>query len=80
MTWSARVQPIKVGDTVQYSAAFLRSISCYTGHLPQARGKVMALQVISPDVTLAEVDWQDDEVPLKVNVRNLERVNERGVV
>jgi hypothetical protein len=78
MTWAARVQPIKVGDEVAYLASFLRSIACYTGHLAQARGKAPALQVISPDVTLAEADWQDDEVPLKVNVKNLVRTSEIG--
>ena len=79
MTWAARSQPIKVGDKVAYSAAFLRSIACFTGELPHGRGTVTALHVVSPEVILAEINWGGNpEIPTRVNVRNLSRVQERG--
>ncbi len=77
MTWTGRTQPINVGDTVRYSADWLRSTGNITGDLPFAKGTVTALQVLSPDVTLATIDWQNPDIPGKVNVRNLERINER---
>lgn len=79
MTWAERTQPIKTGDTVAYSAAFLRSIGCFTGELPQARGEVTGLVQLA-DVTLAEIDWHNDEIPARVNVKNLVRSTERGVL
>jgi hypothetical protein len=36
------------------------------------------LKVISPDVTLPEIDERNDDIPGKVNVLNLCRDNERG--
>ena len=79
MSWSSRTQPIKEGDNVAYSAAFLRSISAYTGDLPFARGIVTALKVLSPEVTLATVDWGGkQEIPTTINVKNLCRTNEGG--
>ena len=64
---------IEVGDMVRYRAGFLRSIGVHTGLLPQARGKVTELEPIGRSLVLAVVDWGDDEVPPKVNVKNLER-------
>jgi hypothetical protein len=78
MTWQSRTAPIQIGDKVAYSATFLRSTGNYTGPIPHARGTVTELKVLSPDVTLATVDWNDDEVPIRVNVKNLCRLNERG--
>jgi hypothetical protein len=79
MTWASRSRDIAVGDTVAYSAAWLRSTGQYTGDIPRAKGKVVDLTVLSPDVTLAIVDWGGNpEIPTRINVRNLCRVNERG--
>lgn len=78
MTWASRSRPIAVGDKVAYSAAWLRSTGQFTGDLPHARGTVTDLKVLSADVVLATVDWQNEEIPNRVNVRNLCRVNEKG--
>jgi hypothetical protein len=67
---------MKIGERVQYKAAFLRSTGQLTGALPNARGVVVALKPLGPETTLAEVLWDHDwfhEVPTRVNVANLER-------
>jgi hypothetical protein len=76
MTWRQRqkTQALQVGDTVAYSKQFLNSISCYTGDMPQARGKITALIPIG-EVTLAEIAWDLPDLPSRVNVKNLCHVN-----
>lgn len=74
--WAKRVTPIQIGDTVGYSKRFLQSTGQYTGDAPFARGKVVGLQQLSPDVTLAEIEWDTDDLPPRVNVRNLSTVRE----
>ena len=69
-SWAKRTQPIQVGDAVAYSKAFLQSIGCYTGDMPQARGKVTALVPIGQTV-LAEIEWDRPDLPGRVNVKNL---------
>jgi hypothetical protein len=66
---------IRSGDTVAYSAKFLRSISAYTGNLCFAHGKVKFLRRLSAGVFLARVDWDKPGVPGMVNVSNLVRVD-----
>jgi hypothetical protein len=79
MTWTRRTSPIKVGDRVAYSAAFLRSISCFAGDIPHGRGTVIALHPVCPEVILAEINWAGNaDLPAKVNVRSLCRVQDRG--
>lgn len=78
MSWQSRIEPIKVGDKVAYSAAFLRSISCFAGDLPQGRGTVRELEILSAEITLAVIDWHGADLPNKVNVRNLITVNALG--
>jgi hypothetical protein len=77
MRWEERARAIQPGDRVAYTPAWLRSTGTYSGDLPQAKGKVLGLQVISPDVTLAEIEWDRPDLPARVNVRNLCRVNSR---
>jgi hypothetical protein len=65
---------LRVGDRVKYGVAFLRSIACYTGPLPFARGPITELTKLGPTVTLATVAWDFDvahEIPERVNVANL---------
>ena len=77
MTWQERIKPIAVGDKVAYSASFLRSIAAYSAEIPHARGVVKELQTIG-ETTLAVIDWNNDEIPPRVNVANLARVGDRG--
>ena len=77
MTWQSRTAPISVGDQVAYSAAWLKSTGQHTGEIPFARGTVTALTVLSPETTIAVVDWGTDEIPAKVNVKNLCRVAQK---
>lgn len=79
MTWQSRTAPIKVGDKVAFSAAWLRSTCQHSGDIPHARGTVTALKVLGDDCTIATVDWGgNEEIPTKVHVKNLCRVKSRG--
>ena len=78
MSWAERARAIQVGDTVAYSAAFLRSIGTYTGDMPRARGTVTALVPVGSHVTLAEIDWDLPDLPTRVNVKNLCHVHGIG--
>lgn len=75
-SWRERTQKVQVGDTVGYSKAFLQSTGQYTGDAPFARGKVTALLQIGPDTTLAELDWDREGLPPRVNVKNLSTINQ----
>jgi hypothetical protein len=80
MTWASRSRAIAIGDHVAYSATWLHSTGQFTGDLPHARGVVTELKVLSPDVTLATVDWGGNpEIPTRINVKNLARIGERGI-
>jgi hypothetical protein len=69
-----RTQPIQVGDTVAYSKAFLQNTGQYTGDVPHARGKVTALVPLGKEITLAEIDWGNPDLPGRVNVKSLTTV------
>ena len=71
---------ISVGDKVAYSRAFLRSIACYTGPLPFARGVVKKIVKYSDSFILATIDWGSDDVPVRINVANLCKVGSVGFV
>lgn len=75
--WQDRVQPIKAGDKVAYSAAWLRSTGQYAGDIAHAKGIVTDLVPLG-ETTLAVVDWGNPDIPEKVNVRNLAVVGGRG--
>lgn len=74
--WKRRTQPIQVGDTVGYSKQFLQSTGQYTGEVPFARGRVIALHQIGNNVVLAEIDWNNDDLPPRVNAKNLSTVKQ----
>jgi hypothetical protein len=75
MSWTERTQPLKVGDIVAYRRQFLQSVSCFTGDIPRAKGKITALVPVGKELTLAEIEWDLPDLPTRVNVKNLCRVN-----
>jgi hypothetical protein len=79
MSWAERSKGIQVGDRVAYSAAWLRLTGQFTGDAPFARGIVTRLIPLG-QTTLAEIDWGNDELPAKVNVANLSRVTDKGII
>lgn len=79
MTWTSRTSPVKVGDMVMYSRQWLRSTGQFTGDICFAKGTVKELQPLG-EVVLAVIDWGGADLPEKVNVKNLSRVTERGVM
>lgn len=70
--------PVKifaVGDRVKFSAAWCNSTSQHTGPIPFARGKILNIKQYSPSFGIATIEWENDiadEIPTKVNTRNLE--------
>lgn len=64
---------LNVGDKVRYRTQFLRSIGCYSGPLPFARGEITAIKTHGSSFTLATINWKSPDVPETVNVFNLER-------
>ncbi len=73
MSWVDRVAPYKIGDIVQYSAAWLRNTGQYTGDVPRAKGKIVGIER-TPSYTIAEIEWDLPDIPTRVNVANLEKV------
>ena len=80
MSWGERTSPVKVGDTVMYSKAWLRSTGQFTGDICFAKGKVTGLKTLGKELVLAEIEWDKPDLPERVNVKNLSRVTERGVM
>ena len=59
----------------------MQSISCYTGDMPQEpEESITGLKTLSEDVVLATIDWGGLDLPEKVNVKNLSKVTERGIL
>jgi hypothetical protein len=77
--WAKHVASIEVGDRVCYSKRFLQSTGQYTGDAPQGRGTVTALVPLG-ETTVAEIDWNIPDLPKRVNVANLSRVTEKGIL
>jgi hypothetical protein len=69
---------VKVGDTVAYSKKFLQSVCQLTGPMPYARGQVVAMVPLRQTM-LAKIEWENDDLPDKVNTANLSLVRD-GVV
>jgi hypothetical protein len=61
---------LMVGDIVKYSRAFLQSTGMYTGSVPHASGKIINLSG-TKDFILATIEWNDPDLPKRVNVKNL---------
>jgi hypothetical protein len=71
------IMPLQIGDKVQYSAKFLRSISCYTGELPFAQGEITELTgKVGEEYRIATIRWINAFAPDKVNVANLVKIGE----
>lgn len=77
--WTSRTQAIAVGDRVCYSRRFLQSTGQLTGDTPHARGVVTAIVPLG-QTALAEIDWDNDNLPERVNVANLSRVTDKGIL
>jgi len=69
---------IKTGDKVAYKAAFLRSIGATCGELGHARGTVTGITEYGANFSLADIDWGSPDIPAKVNVGNLCKINGSG--
>ncbi|WP_422923201.1 hypothetical protein [Singulisphaera sp. PoT] len=66
-----------MGDTVRYSAQWLRSTGQYAGDICHARGEVTEIKPLG-ETTLATIAWDTPNIPERVNVANLEKTRQRG--
>lgn len=68
---------MNAGQRVKYSTQWLKSIGCYTGELPFARGTIDSIQSVGQRLKLATIVWDgiQNDVPNKVNIVNLEKCN-----
>jgi hypothetical protein len=64
---------LQIGDYVQYSAAFCRSIGARTGDIPRMEGHVKEVTEFVKGKYFARVLWTDG-TEMKVLVNNLARV------
>lgn len=65
---------MQIGTKVMYSRQWLKSTGNYTGDLPFARGTI--IKIIDLGVTkLAEIDWNNDDIPKRVNINNLHEIS-----
>ncbi len=62
---------IQVGSKVAYSVQFLKAIFASHSNLARARGVVTELNSLSKECVLATIEWGNNEIPAKVNVKNL---------
>ena len=79
MSWSERTRAIAEGDRVCYSRTFLQSTGQQTGDLPFARGIVQRLIPLG-ETMLAEIAWEQPDIPSRVHVANLSRVTDKGIL
>ena len=80
MSWAKRTAAIQPGDIVAYSKQWLQSTGQLTGDVPLARGKVTGLVPLGPSLILAEIAWDQPDLPGRVNVKNLSRVKDGHVM
>lgn len=80
MSWQARTAKIQVGDPVRYSPDFLASIREGSGSAMR-KGRGVVTEILTPDQPYARavIEWDDPELPQKVALSNLSKVQERGV-
>lgn len=67
----------KVGDTVAYSAKFLRDIADYSHSSASKRGVITEIVMICHDMYIAEIDGQ---FGCPVNLKNLKPVRNGTVI
>ena len=77
-SWQQRTAAIKVGDKIAYSKQWLQSTGQLTGDTPHARGTVQSIEPVG-ELHLAVIKWDTPDLPDRVNIRNLSRV-QNGVI
>ena len=51
------MRPLEIGDVVRYATPFLKSIGAYTGDIPHARGRIVAISPIG-ETAIVEIEWE----------------------
>lgn len=64
---------LKIDDRVAYSVQFLRSVGESHGEMAHARGTLRAFEALR-SLTLARIEWDERNMPERVNIHNLAKV------
>ncbi len=70
-----RNQSLAIGDRVRYSRQWLQSTGQYAGDCANAKGVVIGLKPFG-DNALAEIDWNNPDIPSRVLACNLSTVKQ----
>lgn len=65
------MKTLAIGDKVAYSVQWLKSIGASHSNLARARGTITVIDRIGDRLQVARIVWQDDDIPVRVNVKNL---------
>jgi len=76
--WTTRTAAVQAGDRVAYSRQWLQSTGQMTGDVPLARGTVVRIEPLGA-LCLAVIEWDQPDLPARVNVKNLSRVKDGTV-
>ena len=68
---------VTIDSRVKYSTSFLRSIGAITGELGFARGVITNIENLG-SLKIATIDWGDESISAKVNIKNLVSENRMG--
>ncbi len=68
------MKTLQIGDKVAYSVQWLKSVGQPHSDLARARGVITGIQTVGTSLKLALINWQDEDIPAKVNVANLAHV------
>jgi hypothetical protein len=69
---------MNIGDKVCYSRKWLKNTGQHTGEFPFARGIITHLTTFKYS-TIATIEWDNPDIPKKVNVKNLSKISKRGI-
>jgi hypothetical protein len=68
---------LKPGDIVKYSRNWLRSAGIFTGEIPFASGRIVAIEPLGKctDSNIATIEWSIEGLPARVLTANLIRAD-----
>lgn len=74
-TTKGKIMKIQAGDTVAYSANFIKFVGSHDKSLADARGQVVSIKEYGDNLKIAKIEWNKGiDLPEKVAVKNLAKV------
>jgi hypothetical protein len=66
----------KIGDYVKYGRKWLQSAGVYTGNLPRGVGQIIDIEALGNGTNLVVIQWNFEDIPKRVNTKNLIHVGD----